>query len=159
MQSAITMLKEDHKTVRQLFRQFHATSETAYQTRKKIGDHIISELEQHSSLEEQIFYPAVDAKSKDKGRKHVAEAYEEHALMKQLMNELKRADPSERKYAAKFKVLCDVVEHHVKEEEGRIFPEAKKVLKEDEKVLGVTMRQRREELMKSKEGFLARLVA
>jgi len=115
------MLKEDHKKVKDLFRQFESTGERAYQKKQELAEKIFRELEVHTSLEEEIFYPAVRESSDKEGKELIAEAYEEHRIVKQLIEELQDLDAKDETYNAKFKVLIENVEHHVQEEEGEPF--------------------------------------
>ena len=89
---------------------------------------MLAALEVHTTLEEELFYPAVKQKTDRDGKDLVAEALEEHHVVTTLMAELKGLDPADERYDAKFKVLMETVTHHIEEEEGEMFPEAKEVL-------------------------------
>ena len=109
---AIAMLKADHRKVEQLFASF---SEASGASRKeKLAREICTELKIHTMLEEEIFYPAFDGKIEED---ILQEAYVEHDAAKVLVNDIEAATPSEEFYDAKVKVLCEEIEHHVKEEE------------------------------------------
>ena len=104
-----------------------------------------AELKIHTTLEEEIFYPAAREKLDDASL--IDEAEVEHASAKQLIGELEEMAPDENLFDAKFTVLGEYVKHHVSEEETQIFPQAKKA-KVDMRALGTEIRRRREELQK-----------
>lgn len=109
---AIAMLKADHRTVEQLFAAF---SEAKGASRKeKLAREICAELKIHSMLEEEIFYPAFEGKIE---QDLLHEAIVEHDAAKVLINDIEAGDAGEEFYDAKVKVLCEEIEHHVKEEE------------------------------------------
>jgi len=89
---AITLLKEDHAKVKQLFRDFEASGERAFSTRKRIGDAIHQELEVHTRIEEEIFYPGVQSSAPEM----IAEGLEEHHVVDRLLEELQWLEPSMR---------------------------------------------------------------
>jgi hemerythrin-like domain-containing protein len=144
---ATSLLKEDHQKVRALFRKFEAAGERAYQTKKGLYEDIKSELDIHAQIEEQIFYPAVrDMRSKE-GGDLVAEAVEEHTIVKRLLSELEDVTPQDEEFDAKMKVLMENVEHHADEEEKEMFPEAKRVLGADRlEELGLELEEMKESL-------------
>jgi iron-sulfur cluster repair protein YtfE (RIC family) len=144
---AIKMLKNDHHKVKDLIREYADAGDDAFRAKQQIADQIFAELEVHTTLEEEIFYPAVKAKTDDEGKGHVAEGMEEHHVVKILIAELKTLTPEDEAFAAKFKVLSENVEHHIKEEEDELLPDAKKKLGHDGiEVLGDQMDARRQEL-------------
>jgi hemerythrin superfamily protein len=140
---AIKLLKDDHEKVKSLFRQFEkARSEDK---KKQLADEIMMELEVHSTVEEEIFYPAVREKVGED--ELVAEAVEEHHVVDVLMKEIKELEPSDERFEAKMTVLIENVEHHIEEEEKEMLPDAKKKLGKDVEVLGDQMEQRKQQLM------------
>jgi hemerythrin-like domain-containing protein len=144
---AIKMLKDDHRKVKDLIREYADAGDDAFKVKQQIADQVFAELEVHTTLEEEIFYPAVAAKTDDEGRSHVAEGMEEHHVVKILIAELKTLTPEDEAFAAKFKVLSENVEHHIKEEEDELLPDAKNKLGHDGiEVLGEQMALRRKEL-------------
>ena len=144
---AIELLKDDHRKVKKLFREFEAAGDRAYQTKRRIAEQVFAELEVHSRLEEEIFYPAVAATANKDGKELVAEGIEEHHVVDVLINELKALEPEDEQFDAKFKVLTENVEHHIEEEEGEMLPDAEKKLGREIEQLGERMQQRREELL------------
>lgn len=124
---AITLLKQDHKTVERLFKQFEK-SEDDPKASRKIADEIIKELSVHAAIEEQIFYPAVRAAMPD-AEDTILEALEEHHVAKWLLSEIDGMDPKAERFRAKTTVLIESVRHHVEEEEQELFPEVRKEMK------------------------------
>jgi hemerythrin-like domain-containing protein len=149
MPNAIDLLKADHARVKELFHQYEAAGNRAYQKKKGIAEEVCTELEVHTTLEEEFFYPAMKRNTDQDGKDLVAEAIEEHHVVATLMEELKGLDPKDERYDAKFKVLMENVEHHIEEEEGEMFPEAEEVLGEKLESLGTQMQERKQELMAS----------
>jgi len=138
---AVTLLKEDHDRVKALFDQFEAAKSRA--AKVKIVRVALTELKVHAAIEEEIFYPAV---RKPIGKEIMNEADEEHHVAKLLVAELAAMDGSESHFDAKFHVLAENVRHHIKEEEGEMFPKAKGV-KIDFEALSEKMKRRREKLL------------
>jgi hemerythrin superfamily protein len=124
---AIVLLKEDHKTVEQLFKKFEKAGENATSTKKKLVDEVIKELTTHAYIEETIFYPAARRAVPDTAD-HVLESVEEHHVVVWMLSELMGMDPEDERYDAKMTVLMENVRHHVKEEEDEWFPQVRKAL-------------------------------
>jgi hemerythrin superfamily protein len=117
------MLERDHAKVKDLFEQFEDAQDA--RSRERIIQETLLELDVHAKLEETLIYPAIRKKLEEEDV--MDEALEEHHVAHVLMNELKRMRPSDRGYHAKFKVLGENIKHHVKEEEGTMFPKAEEV--------------------------------
>ena len=111
---AIAMLKADHRKVEELFAKFEETNGKA--TKQRLAEEICLELKVHTAIEEEIFYPACRGKIEDD---LVNEAYVEHDSAKLLINEIEAGGADEEFYDAKVKVLSEMIEHHVEEEEKR----------------------------------------
>ena len=144
---ALSLLTADHNRVRGLFTRFQAAEEdhdTALMA--QLAEKILTELEVHTTIEEELFYPAV----KDAGeelKEIVDEGVEEHHVADTLMAEIKGLGPDEDAFAAKMKVLIENVEHHVEEEEQEMFPQTRKALdKAALEDLGARMEARKAEL-------------
>lgn len=120
-QDATALLKADHKLVASLFADYEITNSN--NKKKQIVEQICKELSIHAQVEEEIFYPAVQKALKD--HELVPEATVEHATLKELIAQVKDVEPDGDMFDAKIKVLSEYVKHHVKEEEGEMFPEAK----------------------------------
>ncbi|MFP5578115.1 MAG: hemerythrin domain-containing protein [Acidimicrobiia bacterium] len=122
---AIKLLTEDHDEVRALFDQFRQAQEAEDMDRmKELQQKIFSELEAHTRIEEDIFYPAVREADEDELGDAVAEGVQEHHVVKLLMREIESVS-GEETYIAKMKVLMENVEHHAEEEETEMFPEVR----------------------------------
>jgi hypothetical protein len=118
MPNPVQMIREDHDRMRQLFREFDLASGAEQQ--KPLVDKALIDLEAHARVEEQILYPAARELIGDHMLVDVAE--EEHHGAKAYIMELARMEPDDSHYAAKFKVLSEVVEHHMQEEESEMLP-------------------------------------
>jgi hemerythrin superfamily protein len=144
-QDAIAMLTADHKRVKTLFSKFDKLKEEATDEEKSaIVEQICNEMKIHAELEEEIFYPAVREAIDDSDL--MDEAIVEHAGAKELIAQLEEASPEDDLYDAKVTVLGEQIDHHVKEEEGDMFPKARKA-KVDTEALGEEMLKRRMALM------------
>lgn len=137
---AVSMLKQDHSKVKQLFQQFEEAEDT--QTKKQIAQEAIKELKVHAALEEEVFYPA--AREEIDEEEKIDEAVEEHHVAKLLIAELSKMKPSDERFDAKFTVLAESVKHHIEEEESEMFPEVEGELDTDS--LGEKMAQRKQAL-------------
>ena len=115
--------------------------------RQSLFNQIKAALEVHATIEEEIFYPAVKKARSEHVKDEVREAYEEHKQIKSLLAQISSITPADETYDMKIKVLKEDVEHHVKEEEGEMFPDAKKFLGESRLVeLGAQLEARKQEL-------------
>lgn len=124
----IVLLKEDHKKVEALFKEFEKAKDTASPaTLRSLVDKMINELVTHAYIEETIFYPAAKAGVPETGE-HILEAVEEHHVVAWLLSELLNMDAADESFNAKVTVLIENVRHHVKEEEKEWFPEVRKAL-------------------------------
>lgn len=144
---ALSLLTADHNRVRGLFARFQSAEEsedTALMT--ELAVKIIVELEVHTTIEEEIFYPEV--KTGDEELKDVVdEGIEEHHVAKTLIEEIKVLSPEDDAWAAKMKVLIESVEHHAEEEETEMFPETRKAFdKATLEDLGMRLEARKAEL-------------
>jgi hemerythrin-like domain-containing protein len=128
--NAFTLLKADHEKVAGILEKIDETTERATKGREELFAQLKSELDVHARIEEEIFYPVLE--EYEETRAISLEAYEEHALVKQLLEELASAPKDDEQWTAKFTVLKENIEHHVEEEEGEMFQKARKVLSEDE---------------------------
>jgi hemerythrin-like domain-containing protein len=120
---AISLLKGDHEKVKGLFDKFEKATNLA--AKKKIVSEAVMELKIHATVEEDLFYPALRQKMNDEDGL-MDEADEEHHIAKVLIAELDKMKGDEEHWEAKFTVLSESIRHHIKEEEGEMFPEAKK---------------------------------
>jgi hemerythrin superfamily protein len=130
---AITLLKNDHKTVEDLFTRFEKLGPRAVKSKQDVVERIIRELSIHAAIEEMVFYPAI-REAVDDGDidKMVLESLEEHHIVKWLLSELDGMSPENERFEAKVTVLMENVRHHVEEEEGDLFPKVRKVFSRDQ---------------------------
>ena len=124
---AFSLLKADHENVAALFEQLESASG---KQKLEVFNQIRTELDLHTHIEEKIFYPALE--EPEETHEITLEAYEEHAQVKKLLQELGRARTPNDEWEAKAKVLQENVEHHVEEEENELFPKAQQALSEEE---------------------------
>ena len=124
---AITLLKRDHRTVEELFKRFEKAGDRANTQKRQIVDRIIEELSVHAVIEEQVLYPVARA-AVSGAEDTVLESLEEHHIVKWVLSELERMQPTEERFDAKVTVLMENVRHHVKEEEGELFPNLRRAL-------------------------------
>lgn len=118
---AITVLKDDHKNVEQLFRRFEKAGERAHVEKRNVVDRIVEALSVHAAVEEQVFYPVVRA-TVPGAEDHTLESLEEHHTVKWVLSELDSMSPEHERFDAKVTVLIENVRHHVQEEEQDLFP-------------------------------------
>ncbi len=123
--NAIALLKADHDKVKRLLTDLESTTERGVKTRAELFATIKGELTLHEIVEEEIFYP--ELKAHPKARDIVLEGYEEHHVVDVLMSELEALDVSDETWGAKALVMKENVEHHIEEEEGEMFPQARSV--------------------------------
>jgi hemerythrin-like domain-containing protein len=121
---ATQLLKQQHREVKALFKKIEATEDA--RSRRRLMQEIDTKLKLHTSLEENIFYPAVKDIETNKAGEMVLEAYEEHHVVDLVLAELPKVDPAADSFHAKMTVLKELVEHHVEEEEGEMFPMAER---------------------------------
>lgn len=119
---AIALLKADHKEVAEMFEKF----ETARSTKSKLAQQICVALTVHAQIEEEIFYPATREALGDEGEDLLNEAEVEHNSLKELIGQIEGSNPDDELFDAHVKVLGEYVKHHVKEEEGQLFPKLRK---------------------------------
>ena len=144
-QNAIQLLSNDHDEVEQLFKQFQKLKRDGAQKHELVRQ-ICTALTVHSELEEEIFYPAVREALGRKQEILMDEAAIEHDSIKNLIEQIEDSGDNDEMLAAKMNVLCEYVMHHVKEEEGEIFPKAKRA-RLDLNELGAELLERKMELM------------
>lgn len=123
---ALTLLKTDHRKVETLFKAFENAE--AKTKKASLVKQIIQELSIHAAVEEQVFYPAIREAMSDSDEDMVLEALEEHHIVKWVLSELEKMTPDDERFDAKVKVLCENVDHHVKDEEQELFKKVRKVL-------------------------------
>lgn len=138
---AITLLKDDHKTVEKLFKSFEKAGDRAHKTKRDLVDRMIEELSVHAAIEEQVFYPEIRRLVPDQ-EDMCLESIEEHHIVKWVLSELEGMDPEHERFEAKATVLMEQVRHHVDEEESDLFPAVRSALgRKQLQDVGATMEQ------------------
>jgi len=140
------LLKTDHRHVEELFARFEDADK---REKTAIAAETLAALEIHTALEEELIYPAIDEVIDQE--EMIAEAKEEHHVAKLLIKELHKMDAGDHDFATKFKVLGEIVRHHIEEEEGEMFPQAEEGGLETEQ-LSYDVVKRKEKLMQKYEG-------
>jgi hemerythrin superfamily protein len=121
---AIVLLKEDHKEIRRLFKEFENAGDRAKATKDRVVKKILEALTVHTYIENECMYPAVRELLPDLDE-DVLESYEEHHVADVLCMELATMSPEDEHFEAKTTVLIENVEHHVEEEEQVWFPKVR----------------------------------
>ncbi len=141
---ALTMLREDHETVKKILKDLEATTDRAEKTRGELFGRLKAELTVHEIIEEEIFYPTL--REHPRAKEIVLEGYEEHDVVDTLMGELESLPVDDETWGPKAKVMIENIEHHIEEEEGEMFDKARQVLDRDElRELGAVMAARKAE--------------
>jgi hypothetical protein len=145
---AVALLKADHKKVKALLASLERTTERGPDRRVKLLQQIEAEVKVHSTVEEEIFYPAYrEAVRKKDDRELYQEALEEHHVVDLVMPEVKACDPAGEVFAAKAKVLKELSEHHADEEEKQLFKKARAAMSAAElRELGARIDARKKQL-------------
>jgi hypothetical protein len=141
---AVEILKEQHDKVKKAFKEFEKLDREDTEAQQHLVQTVCEDLKLHTTLEEELFYPAAREAIDDEDIMN--EAQVEHETAKMLIEQLENMGPDDPNFHATFTVLGEYVLHHVKEEEGEMFPAAKKSDLDLEE-LGARMRSRVEELM------------
>jgi len=145
-QDAIALLKQDHKKVQGMLKKLQNAKNG--DSRRNLFGQIQHDLKIHTQIEEEIFYPAFKNASRTKEEKKLFfEANQEHHVVDLVLPEMETSSLGTEEFSAKAKVLLDLVEHHIEEEEDQMFPKAKKILGTERlRDLGMQMRRRKNEL-------------
>ena len=141
---AVELLKEQHDKVKKAFKEFEKLDREDNEAQQQLVQRVCEDLKLHTTLEEELFYPAAREAIDDEDI--LNEAQIEHETAKMLIEQLENMGPDDPNFHATFTVLGEYVLHHVKEEEGEMFPQVKKTDLDLEE-LGARMRSRMEELM------------
>ena len=130
MNEFFQMLKKDHEEVKGLLGQLKAVKGNGSTKREGLFQKLRKELVPHMKSEESTFYPPLLAAKE--AREDAMEGIEEHHVAEMVLKELEKMPKGEDQWGAKMSVFKELVEHHIKEEEGKIFKTAEKVLSQDE---------------------------
>jgi len=142
--AALSLLLDDHRNAKKLFKQFQEAGSDS--EKQDIAQTVCKELTIHTMLEEEIFYPFIRKEGGDTFADMLDEAIVEHASAKELIAQIQSMRPADDMYDARVTVLCEYINHHVKEEEDEMFPKvvSKKI---DLREIAEMMMARKEELM------------
>jgi len=133
--NALDLLKEDHDVLKKYL---EMAEEGDHHDKRDLMSRIVNHFREHEEIEEQIFYPAL--KQHPKAKDLVLEGYQEHHVVDLLLQELERLPTGDERWPAKLKVLKENVEHHIEEEEGEMFKQARGVFDKHElETLGTRM--------------------
>jgi hemerythrin-like domain-containing protein len=149
---AISLLRDDHKTLRALLTELADTTYRAQKTRPELLARIARQIKVHSKIEEEIFYPAFkQAGEKGDDAKMFFEAMEEHHAAGDLvLPHLLDTDVQSDQFGGRAQVLKELIEHHAGEEEKDMFPRARELLGKDVLIeLGERMQARKDELTRA----------
>jgi hemerythrin-like domain-containing protein len=124
---AIVLLKDDHKDIRKVFKDFEKTGDRAHATQGRLVDRMIELLTVHTYIENEVMYPKVRELLPDL-EDDVLESYEEHHVADLLVVELAALKPTDERFTAKTTVLIENVRHHMDEEEKEWFPQVREGL-------------------------------
>lgn len=120
---ATALLKEDHEVLRRLFRSYVATADV--EERRRAVKDIKSVLEEHSRIEEEVFYPAVMRVRSEQAKDCVRVGLEDHHVLDGIVAELDQLEPEDADFDAKVRALQQSVERHLLDEEERMFAQAR----------------------------------
>ena len=130
--NAIELLMQDHKLVKKLLEELSTTTERAVKKRAELLQRIEHELQIHTALEEDILYPAIKQAGGKEEAKMYYEAKEEHRTVDSLvLPDLLHTETDTVAFAGRVKVMKELLEHHIEEEESELFATAKKLLGKD----------------------------
>ncbi|SAK95896.1 cation-binding protein [Caballeronia hypogeia] len=144
-QDAIQVLTDDHRAVQKLFDAFEKASKDDLDARAALVRRACEELTVHAMIEEELLYPAAQQALDEDERPDVEEAYVEHFLVKVLIEKFTKIKAGETGFDATFKVLSEMVRHHIDEEEKELFPKLRKS-GVDLDALGRKLEQRKKQL-------------
>lgn len=142
--NAVKLLKQDHQRVRKLFDEYDEAGDPSSKKKREIAETIFQELELHRKLEEEIFYPAVNARANQEVKELVIENLEEHQEVGSLIEELRELDPEDAAFEESFAQLVESVQEHIEAEESEMFPEAEKRLRDQLDEIGSQMEEEKE---------------
>lgn len=140
---ALALLEKDHREVERLFSKFEKAKEDA--EKAELARQICMELKVHTRIEEEMLYPMAREETGEDDL--VDEAKVEHDTAKMLIKDIESGKPSDDLFDARVSVLGEYIKHHVKEEEGELFPAIEKKADLDLDQLGEKLMQRKQALM------------
>ncbi|ASL48947.1 DNA nickase (plasmid) [Burkholderia sp. AD24] len=154
---ALALLEADHRAVEKLFTAFKNAADDDLEARSALAQRACEELAIHTMLEEESLYPAAQQALPESDKVDVEEAYVEHFLVKTLISKFESLKAGDKGFDATFKVMSEMVKHHIEEEEKELFPELRKS-KCDLQALGEKMAKRKAELQSKLDAVGSRAV-
>jgi hemerythrin-like domain-containing protein len=130
MNEFFQMLKKDHEEVKGILGKLKETKESELKKREEVFLKLRIELVPHMKAEESVFYPPLTAKKES--REDALEGVEEHHVSEMVLKELETTQKGEDIWGAKMAVFKELVEHHIKDEESKVFKSAEKALTQDD---------------------------
>jgi hypothetical protein len=128
--NALTLLHDEHVQVKKLLEEGDSTTERGVKTRTELYARLKEMLTTHERMEEEVLYPAL--KNHPKAREITLESYQEHHVVDLIFEELDATPVDDEQWGAKFTVAKENIEHHIEEEEGELFRDARKIFEDDE---------------------------
>ncbi|PRY07918.1 hemerythrin domain-containing protein [Paraburkholderia sp. BL25I1N1] len=154
---ALAFLEAEHRAVEKLFNAFEKAADDDLEAKSALAQRACEELSIHTMLEEELLYPAAQEALPDSDAIDVEEAYVEHFLVKSLIAKFETMKAGDKGFDATFKVMSEMVGHHVEEEEEELFPELRKTSC-NLRALGEKMAKRKAELQSKLDAAGSRLV-
>ncbi len=143
---ALSLLRDDHREIKRLLAELEPTSAEDVTARRGAFEEVRRALSVHEVIEEEIFYPTL--KQHPKAKDIVLEGYEEHDVVNRIMGELEGLPYDDEAWGPTAKVMTENLEHHIEEEEGEMFRDARQVFDEEElEELGRAMADRKAEAL------------
>ena len=124
----LSLLKEDHDKAKEAIRKIEGTNDRATKEREELFQALVDDLTVHERIEEEIFYPEEQPKTKDL----ILESYVEHDVVDTLTDEISTIEAGDEKWLPTFKVFKENLEHHIKEEEEELFPKVKDIFSREQ---------------------------
>ncbi|HET6346021.1 MAG TPA: hemerythrin domain-containing protein [Myxococcota bacterium] len=144
---ALKLLQDDHEAVLSLFDAYQKLGDGLSAHKTALARKICREIELHSEIEERVLYPELGKRRSEELRDKVREGFEEHLSAKRIIGDLRQMNAQDPQFDAKVRVLNEELEHHIKEEEDEMFPEARDLMSEDQlEEIGDSMQALRESL-------------
>lgn len=144
-----TQLREDHRTLKELLDKLNATTHRGVKVRKELVRKLETELRHHTTLEEELLYPLFKENAPNQADAVAYhEARQEHQAADKVLKDLLRADVATNAFGGKAKVLSELVQHHVEEEERELFPRIKEVLTREQLVSVAEQMETRRQALK-----------
>jgi len=130
--AAVRILMKAHQEIKELLNQFEAAGERAYKTKQEIAEMTFTGISAHYRMEEQIFYPAIQARAGMEIRKFILAEIEEHHFLNYMIQRIRETKPDDATFDAKYSMLSSSIRQHIREEEVLLFPLSRTILTKEE---------------------------